>query len=48
MATLQHKAKEVDDEFERKLSEAEADAAVIEKVGPHLPCLVSVPVDLWA
>ncbi|NXP62747.1 LAMC2 protein, partial [Chloropsis cyanopogon] len=31
VATLQHEAKEVDDAFERKLSEAEADAAVIEK-----------------
>uniref|UniRef100_A0A8C9NAD6 Laminin subunit gamma 2 n=1 Tax=Serinus canaria TaxID=9135 RepID=A0A8C9NAD6_SERCA len=31
VATLQLEAKEVDDAFERKLSEAEADAAVIEK-----------------
>ncbi|NWS32133.1 LAMC2 protein, partial [Polioptila caerulea] len=31
VATLRHEAKEVDDTFERKLSEVEADAAVIEK-----------------
>uniref|UniRef100_H0Z0K4 Laminin subunit gamma 2 n=1 Tax=Taeniopygia guttata TaxID=59729 RepID=H0Z0K4_TAEGU len=31
VATLRHEAKEVDDAFERKLSEVEADAAVIEK-----------------
>ncbi|NWH33994.1 LAMC2 protein, partial [Chloropsis hardwickii] len=31
VAALQHEAKEVDDAFERKLLEAEADAAVIEK-----------------
>lgn len=48
VATLRHEAKEVDDAFERKFSEVEADAAVIEKVGSHLPCLVSFPVDLWA
>lgn len=45
MATLQLEAKEVDEAFERKLSEAEADAAAIEKVSLHLPCLVSSPVD---
>lgn len=48
MATLRHEAKEVDDKFERKLSEVEADAAAIEKVGSRLPCLVPFPVDLWA
>ncbi|NWV77937.1 LAMC2 protein, partial [Dasyornis broadbenti] len=32
VATLRQEAKEVDDEFERKLSEAEADAAVIQNV----------------
>lgn len=48
VATLQQEAKEVDDTFQRKLSEVEADAAVIEKVCPHLPCLFSFPVDLWA
>ncbi|XP_041889744.1 laminin subunit gamma-2 isoform X3 [Corvus kubaryi] len=31
VATLRHEAKEVDDEFERKLSEVEVDAAAIEK-----------------
>ncbi|XP_041276582.1 laminin subunit gamma-2 [Onychostruthus taczanowskii] len=31
VATLRHEAKEVDDAFERKLSEVQADAAVIEK-----------------
>ncbi|NXD24175.1 LAMC2 protein, partial [Spelaeornis formosus] len=31
VATLQHEAKEVDDAFERRLSEVETDAAVIEK-----------------
>lgn len=45
MASLQHEAKEVEDSFQRKLLEVEADAAAIEKVGPHLPCLVSFPVD---
>uniref|UniRef100_A0A8C3QWP2 Laminin subunit gamma 2 n=1 Tax=Cyanoderma ruficeps TaxID=181631 RepID=A0A8C3QWP2_9PASS len=32
VAAVRHEAKEVDDTFERKLSEVEADAAVIEKV----------------
>lgn len=47
VATLQQEAREVDGEFERKLSEVEADAAVIQAVGPSLPCLVLFLVDFW-
>lgn len=48
VATLQREAKEVDGEFERKLSEVEADAAVIQQVGLHLPHLAPFPVEVWA
>ena len=48
VATLQREAKEVDGEFERKLLEVEADAAVIQEVGPCLPRLAPFPVDVWA
>lgn len=41
VATLRREAKEVDGEFERKRLEVEADAAVIQEVGPHLPTLPS-------
>lgn len=37
VAALQHDAKEVDGEFQSKVSEAEADAAMIQEVGPWLP-----------
>lgn len=47
VATLQHEAKEVNGEFERKLSEVEMDATMIQKVGPHLPHLAPFPVDVW-
>lgn len=48
VAALQHEAREVDGEFERKLSEVEVDAAVIQEVGLGLPCLVPFLVDFWA
>lgn len=48
VATLQREAKEVDGEFERKLLEVEADATVIQEVGPRLPCLAPFPVNVWA
>lgn len=47
VATLQREAKEVDGEFERKLSEVEADASVIQEVGPRLLHLAPFPVDVW-
>lgn len=47
VAILRREAKEVDGEFERKLSEVEADAAVIKEVGAHLLYLVPFPVNIW-
>lgn len=48
MAALQHEAKEVDGEFKGKMSEVEADTAMIQEVGPWLPHLVPFPADIWA
>lgn len=43
VATLRREAKEVDGEFQRKRLEVEADAAVIQEVGPISPTLPSSP-----
>lgn len=48
VAALQHEAKEVDGEFQSKVSEAEADAAMIQEVGPWLPQRAHFSVDFWA